>query len=119
MSVVLITGASRGIGAACARRFARDGHRLALLARPSPGLLALAEELGALAVECDLADEAQLHAALDGVEAVLSEEDPRTKTGDPARLRAANARLDEVTKPLAEYAMDKVMEAMLRKKGIL
>jgi 3-oxoacyl-[acyl-carrier protein] reductase len=71
MSVVLITGASRGIGAACARRFARDGHRLALLARPSAGLLALAEELGALAVECDLADEAQIHAALDTTELSL------------------------------------------------
>ena len=69
--------------------------------------------------DADLDDEyrKQLHAALDGVEAVLSEEEPRTKTGDPARLRAANARLDEVTKPLAEHAMDRVMEAMLRQRG--
>ena len=61
----------------------------------------------------------QLHAALDEVEAVLSLENPKTRTGDPARLKAATAQLDEVTKPLAEYAMDKVMEAMLRKKGVL
>lgn len=71
MSRILITGASRGIGAACARRFARDAHRLALLARPSERLTSLAAELGALAVECDLADEAQLERALATVERSL------------------------------------------------
>ncbi|KAB2671454.1 MAG: Hsp70 family protein [Verrucomicrobia bacterium] len=61
----------------------------------------------------------QIHGAIEGVEAVLSQENPRTKTGDPARLKEATAHLDEVTRPLAEHAMDKVMEAMLRKKGML
>ena len=68
----------------------------------------------------DLDDEyrKQLHEALEGVEAVLSQENPKTKTGDPAQLKAANARLDEVSRPLAEHAMDQVMEAMLRQRGI-
>ncbi len=68
----------------------------------------------------DLDDEyrRQLHEALEGVEAVLSQENPKTKTGDPAQLKAANARLDEVSRPLAEHAMDQVMEAMLRQRGI-
>ena len=68
----------------------------------------------------DLDDEyrKQLHEALEAVEAVLSEENPKTKTGDPAQLKAANARLDEVSRPLAEHAMDQVMEAMLRQRGI-
>jgi len=61
----------------------------------------------------------QLHAALEEVENVLSLENPKTKTGDPAKLKAATAQLDEVTKPLADYAMDRVMEAMLRKRGLL
>ena len=61
----------------------------------------------------------QIHAALDAVEAVLALENPKTKTGDPAKLKAATAQLDEVTQPLAEHAMDQVMEAMLRKKGLL
>jgi molecular chaperone DnaK (HSP70) len=60
----------------------------------------------------------QLHEALEVVEAILSEENPKTKTGDPTQLKAANVRLDEVSRPLAEHAMDQVMEAMLRQRGV-
>ena len=42
----------------------------------------------------------------------------QTKTGDPARLKAAHAALDEATRPLAELLMDKAMDAMLRQTGI-
>jgi len=44
---VLITGASRGIGAAAARRFASAGYDLQLLARPSAGFDQLVHELKA------------------------------------------------------------------------
>lgn len=43
--VALITGASSGIGAALARRFAARGHALALLSLPDPQLGALADEI--------------------------------------------------------------------------
>lgn len=43
--VVLITGASSGIGAACARRFAREGAVLALTARSESDLQALSASL--------------------------------------------------------------------------
>ncbi|MBT6579606.1 MAG: SDR family NAD(P)-dependent oxidoreductase, partial [Cellvibrionales bacterium] len=42
---VLITGASAGVGAACARHFAHAGANLALVARGEAALHAIAEEL--------------------------------------------------------------------------
>ena len=42
-----------------------------------------------------------------------------TETGDLKRLQTASAALDEITKPLAELLMDKALEAMLRKRGLI
>lgn len=55
---VLVTGASRGIGAGLARAFAGAGARVTPSARPSEDLDALAAELGTAAVAADLADPA-------------------------------------------------------------
>jgi NADP-dependent 3-hydroxy acid dehydrogenase YdfG len=56
--VLVITGASSGIGAATARRAVEFGQRVVLAARSTDKLDALAEELGgeehALAVRCDV-----------------------------------------------------------------
>jgi NADP-dependent 3-hydroxy acid dehydrogenase YdfG len=56
--VLVITGASTGIGAATARRAVEFGHRVVLAARSEDKLRSLAEELGgdekALAVRCDV-----------------------------------------------------------------
>ena len=62
---------------------------------------------------------AQVEAALQQVEDALAAEDPITKIGEPNRLKTANAALDEVTKLLADLMMDKAMEALLRKKGVI
>ena len=61
----------------------------------------------------------QLDTAMEAVEAVLALENPRTKTGDPDKLKAATAELDQVTTPLAEHAMDQALEAELRRRGLV
>ncbi|HAM70105.1 MAG TPA: molecular chaperone DnaK [Verrucomicrobiales bacterium] len=71
------------------------------------------------AAELDPEYRTQIEAAMAEVERVLETEDRRTKTGDPQRLKEANKALDEVTKPLADHMMDKAMEAMLKKKGLI
>ncbi|MCB9536957.1 MAG: SDR family oxidoreductase [Myxococcales bacterium] len=53
---VLVTGASRGIGAAIARALAAEGHRVALGGRDEAALAALADETGGLAVPFDVTD---------------------------------------------------------------
>ncbi len=57
--VLLITGASSGIGAATARLAAEAGYRLALAARSEDKLQHLVDELGAqraIAIRCDVTD---------------------------------------------------------------
>ena len=57
--VVIVTAASRGMGAACARELAARGYRLALLAR-SDDVHSLARDLDALAVTGSVTEEADL-----------------------------------------------------------
>ncbi|GAA1953269.1 SDR family oxidoreductase [Nocardioides panacihumi] len=71
--VVVVTGASGGIGRASARAFARRGDHLALLARGEAGLEAAAKEVEAagsraLAVSVDTADADAVEAAAQRVE---------------------------------------------------
>ena len=70
--VAVVTGVGPGTGAAIARRFARGGYAVAMLARNRERLNALEREIaGARAYPCDVADETQLDAALDAVRAEL------------------------------------------------
>lgn len=72
--VVVVTGASGGIGRATAEAFGARGDRVALLARGQAGLDAAAKEIEtrggeALAISVDMADAAAVDAAAEQVEA--------------------------------------------------
>ncbi|WP_406431043.1 SDR family oxidoreductase [Streptomyces sp. NBC_00631] len=74
--VVVITGASAGIGRATARLFAERGARIALIARGEAGLEATAKEVTErgghpLIQQADTADPHQMEAAADAVERLL------------------------------------------------
>jgi molecular chaperone DnaK len=53
------------------------------------------------------------------VEKILAAENSETGSGDLKKLQSAIFALDEITKPLADLLMDKAMEAMLRKRGLI
>ena len=76
--VCLITGVGPGTGAALARRFARGGYRVAMLARNGDRLAALERELpGARGFVCDVGDPGAVGEAVTAV---------RRDLGDPGVL---------------------------------
>ncbi|NMM77063.1 dehydrogenase [Rhodococcus sp. SRB_17] len=60
--VCIITGGAQGIGEACVRRFALEDAKLVIADVDGVRGLALAQELGALYVRCDVGDKAQVDA---------------------------------------------------------
>jgi molecular chaperone DnaK len=71
------------------------------------------------AAELDADYVSEIEGALKSIEAALATEDATTGSGDLKQLQSACAKLDEVTKPLADLLMDKAMETMLRKRGAI
>jgi molecular chaperone DnaK len=67
-------------------------------------------------IEKDYRD--KIESAAHEVEIVLATENP-DGSGDLKKLQTAITALDEITKPLADLLMDKAIEAMLRKRGLI
>ncbi len=67
---VVVTGASRGIGEALARRFAERGARVTVVARSGPALASVASAIGGTAVTADLSDDS----VVDGLVARIERE---------------------------------------------
>src|SRR5215831_9454399 len=74
--VVVVTGASGGVGRACVRAFGARGDKVALLARGEAGLAGAADDVRAaggdpLAISIDVADHQAVDAAADKIEQQL------------------------------------------------
>ena len=67
--VTIVTGGASGIGAACARNFAERGARVAVADLNSDGAQKVADEIGGLAVGCDVGKEAAIDNLVAEVEA--------------------------------------------------
>jgi molecular chaperone DnaK len=65
-------------------------------------------------IDCPEEYRTPIETALKELEPLLTE-----VPGDLKKLKATHAALDEATGPLAEMLMDRAMEAMLRKQGII
>ena len=83
-----------------------------LLAATRKGLADCAGELEANYIS-------QVENALSELQSALATGQAQTGSGNLKRLQVASAALDEVTRPLAELLMDKAMEALLRKRGLV
>lgn len=61
----------------------------------------------------------RIEAAVNDVECALAPDEPKAGVVELKRLQSAVAALDEVTKPLADFLMDKAMESILKKRGLI
>ena len=71
------------------------------------------------AAEMDANYREKIETAARGVEEALNTENAASGSGDLKILQTAVAALDEATKPLADLLMDKAMESLLRKRGLI
>ncbi|MBA3717661.1 MAG: SDR family oxidoreductase [Actinobacteria bacterium] len=69
--VALVTGGGRGIGADVARELSRAGARVAVGARTRDQVEAVAEEIGGIALELDVTDQAAVERAVEDTEREL------------------------------------------------
>src|ERR1700722_4272118 len=104
--VVLVTGGSRGIGLACARRFQAQGDRVAVTFNSSPPPdVAATGKPDLLPVRCDVTDQAQVEQAFTQVEEAFG----------PVSVLVANAGVtrDTLLLRMSEEAWSEVIDTDL------
>jgi molecular chaperone DnaK len=82
-------------------------------------LVATKNALASCADEIENDYRMKIESAAREVEKILATENLEIGAGDLKKLQSAIAALDEITKPLAELLMDRAMEAMLKKRGLI
>ena len=97
--VVLVTGGSRGIGLACARRFAAAGDKVAVTYHSSP------PPDGFLAIKCDVTSQAEVDAAFFEIEDKLG----------PVEVLVSNAGItkDKLLMTMSEHDFTSVLDTNL------
>ena len=121
---ILVTGGSRGIGAACVRAFAARGCSVAFLyAKSDEAALALAAETGALAVRSDVADRDAVFAAIAHISAELGDVDCLINNAGIAQFRLfTDITADEWRRMMGVnldgtfFCTQAVLPAMIREK---
>jgi len=87
--------------------------------RANETLAATRKAVADSAAEMDAGYRGKIEAAARGVEDALNTEDSASGSGDLKKLQTAAAALDEATGPLADLLMDRAMESLLRKRGLI
>jgi molecular chaperone DnaK len=82
-------------------------------------LAATKKAVASCAEEIDSDYRQKIEAAVNEVEKASAIQDSEAGAAELKALQSAIAALDETTRPLAEFLMDKAMEAMLKKRGII
>jgi NAD(P)-dependent dehydrogenase (short-subunit alcohol dehydrogenase family) len=126
--VVIVTGGSKGIGLACARAFAKEGARIAIVSRSQENLdRALAGLAGAIGIAADLCDAEAAARMVDAVRSRLGPADILVNSAGAAK-RAAPADLSPAVWRAAMdakyfsyiHAIDPVVKQMVeRGRGVI
>lgn len=124
MYTALITGGSRGIGAAAARAFARAGFRVAFLyRRDDAAAQAVARETGAEALRCDVSDPCRVRSACAEAERLLGHIDALVNNAGIAQQKLLTDVTDEDWRRMLDvnlsgafYVTRAVLPGMIRRR---
>lgn len=124
MRTALITGGSRGIGAAAVRAFARAGFRAAFFYRADEAAAqAVARETGAAAIRCDVSDPGRVREACREAEGTLGHIDALVNNAGIAQQKLLTDITDEDWRRMLDvnlsgafYVIRAVLPGMISRK---